>query len=152
MRVEVDQSGRNDQTNKKTVLALANGIGFSIAISAREKRKVAAALKLRKSDWSTALTNIFVFSTLLYLLLKERIGKITEAIVDVEYPGKETIIKDRVMLICRKHGIAVQKDQFVFKHVGKKSLAHKLAYRVYKGIIKPGKTISAEEVLAEFGK
>ena len=73
MQVEVDQSGKVEQTNKVTVLAFANGVEWSILISASQKRKVLAVLKERRPQWSTRLTIVYVFSVLVYLLVKDHI-------------------------------------------------------------------------------
>lgn len=152
MHVEVDQSGRIDQTNKPTVLAMANGDHYSVRVSAVEKRKILQALRRQKPRWSTALINVFVFSTLLFFLLKERIKKITLAVIDEEFTGHEPLIKDRIMTLCRSQGIVVYKDQIAFKQVTKKSPSHKLAWRVYNSLIKPDLTLTAEDVLREFGE
>jgi hypothetical protein len=150
MQAEVDQSGRIEQTNRPTVLAIANGVQYSVRISAREKQRLLATLKQSKPDWSTAFINILVFSTFLYLLLKGQVQKLTLVTIDQEFPGHEPLIKDRVMTLCRRQGIEVQKEQLTFREIGKKSPAHKLAWQVYNKLVKPGQTVSAEDVLAEF--
>jgi hypothetical protein len=150
--VELDQSGRFDQTNKATVLAIANGRAFSIRISAADKRSVTEVLKRRRPKWSAALTNVLVFATLVFLLLKDHIEDLSLVIIDPEYPGHEALIKDRVMTLCRRRGIPIFKDQLTFDHIGKKSPAHKLAWSVYNGLEKPDRTLSADEVLLEFGE
>ena len=152
MQVEVDQSGRVDQTNKVTVLAFANGVERSILIPAIQKRKVLAVLKRRRPEWSRALVNVYVFSVLVHLLVKDHIEKLSPIIIDKEYPGHEAVIKNRILTLCRRRGIVVHKDQIVFANIGKKSPAHKLAWRVYNRLVDPDQALSAHDVLTEFGE
>ncbi len=149
MRAEVDQSGKVEKSQQDTVLAVANGIRFTIRISAREKRKVEQTLMRQKPYLTKRLIHVYVFSVLLYLLLRDRITHLDQVIIDPEYQGHEPIIKDRLMTWCRRRGIRVYADQIAFQHVGKKSPAHKAGVAVFRGEIKPDREISAEEVLAE---
>ena len=99
-----------------------------------------------------AFPHVLIYSTLLYLLLKDYMEKLDRVVIDREYTGHEALIKDRVMALCGRRGVSVNRDQVVFDWVGKKSPAHKLAYRAYKGVMKPDRLISASEVLAELGE
>lgn len=117
-QVEIDQSGRIDQTNKPTVLAMANGTCYSIILPASQKRSVLVALRQRKPNWSAARVYTQIFSTLLYLLLRPHIETIGLAVIDTEFPGYEGAIKERVMALCRSQGIGAYKDQLTFKSVG----------------------------------
>ena len=74
------------------------------------------------------------------------------ATIDTEYPGFESVIKNRLLTLSWRDGLKVQKDQLAFGQIGKKSPAHKVAYQVYKGLDKPDRVISAADVLAEFGE
>lgn len=98
-----------------------------------------------------------MFATLLYLLLKDDIERMGRVIVDTEFSGAENQrdIKDWVLTLLRRQGIRVYRQQLVFQqiHRGKKEPpAHKLAWRVFKGYVKPDKIITAEDVLGEFSK
>lgn len=152
MQVEVDQSGKVEQTNKVTVLAFANGVERSILISASQKRKVLAVLKKRRPQWSTRLTIVYVFSVLVYLLVKDHMEKLSLIIIDKEYPGHEAVIKNRILTLCRRRGIVIHKDQIVFANIGKKSPAHKLAWKAYNRLVDPDQVLSAHDVLTEFGE
>ena len=112
--VEVDQSGRIDRTNKPTVLAMANGKEYSIRITASDKQEVLKTLRQRRPRWSTAHINIFAFSVLLFLLLKDHIEKLDLAIIDPEFTDHEPVIKNRVLTLCRKHGLRAYQDQLTF--------------------------------------
>lgn len=157
MQVQVDQSGKVNETNRPTALAMANGMDFSIRISAREKRKVVEELRRRRPGWKSKQIYLRMFATLLYLLLKDDIERMGRVIVDTEFSGAENQrdIKDWVLTLLRRQGIRVYRQQLVFQqiHRGKKEPpAHKLAWRVFKGYVKPDKIITAEDVLGEFSK
>jgi len=89
---------------------------------------------------------------LLYLLLRDHLEGLALAIIDPEYPGFEPVIKNRILTLCLRQGVKVYKDHLTFQLVGKKSPAHDLAIKVFKGKALPDQEISAEEVLAEFGE
>ena len=152
MQVEVDQSGKVGQTNKVTVLAFANGVQRSVLLPGTQKRKVLEVIKRRRPEWSSALVHVYVFSVLVYLLIKDHTQKLSLVIIDREYLGHEGVIKNRILTLCRKRGLVVHKDQIVFANIGKKSPAHKLAWRVYNRLIDPDQVLSAHDVLAEFGE
>jgi hypothetical protein len=152
MQADVDMSGRIEETNRPTVVALANGAVASIFISPRDKRKVIETLKRRKPERERKYIYIRVFSALLFLLLEHEIGKLSLVVVDPEYPGYEADIKDWVLTLCRRNVVPVLRDQIMFRQVGKKSPAHELAYQTYKGKLQPDRIITAEEVLRLTGK
>jgi hypothetical protein len=89
MQIEVDMSGRIEETNRPTVLALANGLSFSIRITAREKRLAIARLEQQKPELSRRLIHVLLFSNLLFLLLKDHMGKLDLVEIDPEYQGYE---------------------------------------------------------------
>ena len=151
MQAEVDQSGRIDQTNRPTVLAISDGISLSILISARDKQAVLVALRRIKPKWSTAAIHIHVFSALLHLLLCDVLSRMDLVIIDPEFPGHEALIKDRLLTLCRGKGVTVHNDQITFHRIGRKSPAHSLAWQVYTGLSDPDRVISLQDVMAEFG-
>lgn len=152
MQVEVDQSGKVEWTQKATVLALANGVSFSILISAMAKRETLRELESRRPRRSRKMHRILVFATLLFLLLKEHIEELSYIIVDDEYMGYGPTIKEHVLNLFRKHGISVDPNVISTHRIGKKSPAHDLAIKVFKGKVAPDREVGSVEVLAQFGK
>jgi hypothetical protein len=150
MHAEVDQSGKIEWTQKPTALALANGTRFSIFVSAKTKRDIFNALKLRRPDRGEAKLHILVFATLLFLLLKDHISRLDGVVVDVEYQGHDRAIKEHFLNLCRRHKIKTPPYLLSFHLVGKKSPAHDLAIAVFRGDVKADVEIRVEEVLAEF--
>jgi hypothetical protein len=66
VRVEVDQSGKVELTQHPTVLAFANGIQFSIFVSAQAKREILEELEKRRPTNNSTHHHILVFATLLF--------------------------------------------------------------------------------------
>ena len=149
MHADVDMSGRIEETNRPTALGLANGMSYSVLISAREKRRAIATVGQLYPHWRRRLIHVRLFSTTLYLLLQSHMHQVDLVTIDPEYPGHERDIKDWVLTLCRRQGLRVYADQMAFQRVGKKSPSHRLAYGVYKGQYKPNQVITAEDLLAE---
>jgi len=152
MQADVDMSGCIEETNRPTVLALANGVTVTIIMSAKDKRTVIETLRQRKRKRERKFIHVRAFSTLLFLLLERHIEKLAAVIIDPEYPGYEADIKDWGLTLCRRNNLPVHRDQIVFRQVGKKSPSHSLAYRTFKGKTQPTRRIVAEGVLKLVGK
>ncbi len=152
MQADIDMSGRIEETNNPTAIALADGVSFSVLISGAEKRKAIAALKKQQPERDVNLLHIFVFTVLLYYLVQPFMKRLAQVRIDLEYPGHDAVIKNRVLTLCRNAGIEVKADQVTIGQVGKKSPAHKLAYSVYLRKRKPDRVITAREVLLFFRK
>jgi hypothetical protein len=93
---------------------------------------------------------MLVFSTLLFLLLKDHIYRLSRVTVDVEYDGHSATIKEHVLNLFRRHRIMLDPEMLHFRRIGKKSPAHDLALKVFNYKVLPSQKITAEEVLAEF--
>jgi hypothetical protein len=152
MRVEVDQSGRIDQTDRPTVLALANGKKYSICISATTKRECLHQLR-QKWRGVTPTPNLYVlvFATSLYLLLKSHISHLTQVVIDTELPGHEGTIKDHLLNLCWRSGLKITAEVISFRQIGKKSPAHDAAIQVFRGKVQPNQKVSVKDLLDEFG-
>ena len=145
MKAEIDQSGKIEQLNTHTVVALANSVNFAIYISSKEKIKLYKALRtavLRRRD-----QNALVFATLVYLIII-KVGKRLDGVfIDIEYSGKNDFIKEVIVKISNKDSYKLLPD-INFRLVGKSSKAHALGIDIYR---KKDKTkavvIKAEDVL-----
>lgn len=144
MNIEIDQSGKVEQTNKDTVIAFSDDKFKSIFISAKDKREIQKVFReIRKS-------RVFVyklFSILIFLLIKKHIKRIDQIIIDQEYPGKAKLIKNFLLQEIRRIKRDFSKDNIIFKRVGKKSRAHFIAYGVAIGKRKPDIEVTAKDVL-----
>lgn len=136
MKVEIDQSGKIENTGKPTVIAFSDGRkNKSLIMFAGEKQK------LQKHFRKIGKPNLFVYMTfavLICLLIKgER--SIDEIIIDREYAGQEALIKSYLMQFLKKSGRNFDKRRIYFREIGKKSPAHDCAvesYRLKKAVIK----------------
>ncbi|MBU4332144.1 hypothetical protein KKD19_02150 [Patescibacteria group bacterium] len=128
MKIEIDQSGKIEDTNRLTVVAFANGKVKSLKISSVEKQKLVKAM--RALDYPKKTFIFKIFAGLIYLLLRDE-KNIDEVIIDREYPGQEGVIKDVLSHLFRKFDR--QTPLITFHRIGKKGGAHKIANDIYKG-------------------
>ena len=141
-KLQIDQSGKIEQTNVNTVVALANGKYFTVVLRKKDKRIIE---KIFKKIGKIKSYPYIVFASLVAILLKEASVK-QRVVVDREYIGHENTIRERVL-----HYLLVlgenHEPMIVFGHVGKLSRAHDTAAKVGSKKIKPNKIVSIEEVL-----
>jgi hypothetical protein len=144
---EIDQSGRIEETNRATVLALADGIINTLVIPRGEAYSL-EALKSRRPKLSTTLRHVLVFSTLVFLLIKDHLTVLERVVIDLEYLGYEASIRQHILNLCRRRDLPTD-VRLTFQQIGKKSPAHELAIQVYRGKVTARKTVTALEVLSE---
>ncbi|MBU2544861.1 hypothetical protein KKC65_00185 [Patescibacteria group bacterium] len=141
MAYQIDQSGKVEDTNKLTIVALANGRVKSLKISAVEKQKLIKIMRIHDYPKKTFIYKIF--ASLIFLLLKNE--RIEGIIIDNEYPGHQAIIKDVLQRLFKKKN--KQAPEIMFAEIGKKSIAHKVALEVFRGKRKPDIIIGADDVI-----
>lgn len=129
---------------------MANGVKYSILVSAKTKRDCLQTLRRQWKNKNPKSLYIILFSTLVYFLLKNKVGDLSRVTIDTELSGHEGTIKEHVINLLRRKKIEVDPSIFNFWQVGKKSPAHKLAWQVFNGLIEPDRKITTEEILAEF--
>ncbi len=93
----MDMSGRIEETNRPTVIALANDISRTNFISAREKRILLNELKKKRPTRSAKLHHVLVFSTLVFYLIRDNIGELQQVTIDQAYSGYEASIKEHIL-------------------------------------------------------
>lgn len=143
MKVQIDQSNKIEQTQKDTVIALSNGVKFTVLIRAKDKRVIQNEFRLRGEPRNFI---VFTFSALLVFLLG-KVKPAVEVIVDREYKEKEDIIREKLILYSKRLAHDFDRSQITFKLVGKGSPAHKLAGKVAARKQNPDWRISAEEMM-----
>ena len=142
-RVYIDQSGKVENTELRTVIAYSNDINKSIEISSSEKRKI------QKLFRSVAKPNIFVyktFSCLIYLLVKDDLRRICEIVVDREYVGKEGLIKLYLARLIKREEESFDSSLISFAEIGKKSHAHIKCAATFKGSLRPDMVVKGEDL------
>lgn len=135
---------------RDTVLAIADGISYTIVIPAAIKR--ALLRRLREKGKSRTAAAVFAFSVGLYLLLKNVIQAVDQIIIDVEYMGWESEIKNTLMGYLRRDDSRFDQTRILFRHIGKESSAHRRAIEVARGRQKPNKRISEAEFFGAISK
>ncbi len=140
---EVDQSIKMNDLARDTVLAIANGISYTIVVPAAVKRTVMQ--HLREAGKSRTHAVVFAFAVALYLLLKNVIHMVDQICVDVEYMGHEAEIKNALVTYLRRDNPHFDSTRILFQHIGKKSSAHHCAIEVARRHRLPDKRIREEE-------
>lgn len=129
MKVEIDQSGRIEETNRNTIVGLANKeISFTALIPAKIKRQL---LEEFREQGKPKIFPIVIFAHAVLEIIKRSHLGITDLVIDVEYPGHEGTIANII-----NSGLEKEID-ISFKSIGKKSKAHYVAYGVFTGRNKP---------------
>lgn len=144
MVCEIDQSGKVEDTRKLTVVCFANGKAKTLLISATEKRKVLIAM--READRLRSNFIFRIFAGLIFLLIREE--KIDSLVIDREYPGHETVIRNVLLSLFDKNKI--KSPKIFFGQIGKKSQAHQEAIATFQGKRKADIEVVANDVLSIF--
>lgn len=142
MRIEIDQSGKIEDTSRLTVVAFSNGESQSVIILANEKRI------LHKHFRNLQKPRIFVyltFAVLIFSLIQKR-KNISQIVVDFEYPKQNSLIKSYLTQLIKYHKLSLDKRAISFSSIGKKSKAHKVANSAYKNK-RANFKITAKEIL-----
>lgn len=144
MIIEIDQSGKVEDTSKPTVIAFANGLERSILIAGKEKRELQ---KFFRRVGKRRMFIYHVFVILVFLLARDYVRKIDRLVIDPEYPGQEELLRrllwEKLHAVDRKFELS----QITFKRVGKGSPAHLLAWDVFTRKRKSDLRVKAKDVL-----
>ena len=148
MIIEIDQSGKVEETAKNTVVAFADNsekiIYRSILLPKREKRKLQ---QFFRDVGIPRRYNCQVFSALIFLLIRPYLQRLDRIIIDIEYPGQNELIRNLILEKVRPVYSEFDPRIIVFQQVGKGSLAHDRAYYTYKRKYKPDLKVGNKEVL-----
>lgn len=146
MTVEIDQSGKIEQLDTNTVVAYANGKTNSVRINASEKRKLVKKLRTSLIPRKDLYPIIFTIVTFIVLIELKPFPDVI--IVDEEYTGKDTIIKETLLKLILQNVNKNWKGSIRFKQVGKQSPAHRVAWLHHKQKrTKNSKIITARDIL-----
>lgn len=144
MYIQVDQSGRIEYTSRDTVIAFSNKTRKSVLIKAKDKREIQRIFRERGRG------RIFIyrtFASLIYTLIQDELDEITQIVIDQEYEGHESEIKNYLLQIIRKANKDFPKENITFKRIGRKSKAHTLAHKVYQKKAEPDIVVKAEDII-----
>lgn len=144
MNISIDQSSKIENTNKNTVVAYANLKQKSLLIKAEDKKNV------QKIFMAAGKPEVFIYKTfavLIFLLIKDDIRAISSITIDIEYTGKESLIKDYLLQLLRKYRKGFDKEKVCFRRIGKKDNAHRVAIETFRGKRKADRLVRYKDVL-----
>ena len=87
------------------------------------------------------------FAVLIFLLIKDDVRTICRITIDIEYTGKEALIKDYLLQLLRKYRKGFNKENICFRRIGKKDDAHKVAIETFRGKRKADRQVGYKAVL-----
>ncbi len=125
------------------MIAFSNRKSKSILIDRREKRE------LQKIFRENNKGHVFIFKTfaiLIFLLIRGDLHKIQHITIDLEYPGKDYLIKDYLLRMIREHR-SFDKRDINFSKIGRKTKVHELAINLYRGHVKPDIIVSKKDII-----
>lgn len=139
---QIDQSGKIEQTERNTVIALVNRTEFAAILKKAEKRELQRVFKtLNMQRFFPTLT----FSALIALIL-HNVSLKNKVTIDKEYFGHEQFIEKHVIVYLEFLGTKML-PTISFGHVGKLSNAHQYAYQVAVGKKKANLVVTKEQIL-----
>ena len=141
MRIEVDQSGKIEQLNKDTYIALSNHLQYCIKLPKKIKQEIIYENKTKIKQIIQKL-----FSICLFYCLKDYLDKAELIILDIEYPGWEPFIKRELVNIIKNDYHSFDRDIIIFDLITKNSKAHKVALKSFREEEKPNKILSKEDI------
>lgn|GEM_PF-555385 len=124
MAIEVDQSGKVEDTSKDTVVAYSNDTQYAVLVTRKVKRQIQEFFRLKGLN---RLFTYFLFSYVLYRVLV-KMAKTQRITVDVEYPGKEDLVRKLTGVFFKQ--TKKKAPEFNFGHIGNHPRAHYAAKNV----------------------
>jgi len=131
MKVEIDQSGKIEETNKNTVLAFSNGKHGVVLIRSKTKRQL---LEMFRRIGKPKLFIYRTFTAGIFLLVEPYITSLSTIAIDTEWLGKDRLISDIFSEFVQKRKV-LHKPNITFCFVGKNSPVHILAWITYKSLV-----------------
>jgi len=127
MKIEIDQSGKIENTNRSTVVAFSNKIVGVLVITAKEKKSVQ---KYFRQIGKPKLFIYITFIALIYYLIRKHIKDGDQMVIDREYPGYEKLITSSLKRWFKEKS-NIDNITITTAQIGKKSRAHDLAWKEF---------------------
>lgn len=143
--VEVDISGRVEDTATDTIFAFSNDVQHKISFPKKVKKECITTFRKLGKTGKTFYFELYCAG--LTILLKEHTKKISLITLDEEYRQRNKDIKQTFLNLFRKTGKSLTSNQIRFELIGKKSNAHVIAINCHRRRAKPNKIIRSEEIL-----
>ncbi|TSC91653.1 MAG: Uncharacterized protein CEN92_235 [Candidatus Berkelbacteria bacterium Licking1014_96] len=129
MKIEIDQSGRIEDTSKLSVVAYSNDHHKSLLITARDKKTIQVVFR------KMGQPKLFVyklFAVAIFVLIKNELKRIDQIIIDREYTGYENLIKQLIFEIAERNKKEIEKDIIHFHSIGRRCNAHGVSIKAYR--------------------
>lgn len=139
--IEVDQSGKVEQFNMDTVVALSNDRKYAVLIPKKVKQEIFMSHKTQCDNLKYKM-----FSTALYYCIKNFIDENRLTLICTEYERKESIIKAFLVDLLKENNLYANYKLIRFGILTKKSPAHKLAISVFRKTKEPDIALSANHI------
>lgn len=141
MHIEIDQSGKIEQTNVDTVVAFRNSEQYSVLLEKKIKVEILSEYRNKHKDIHYRL-----FAILAFYCIRNYLTRIELIVVDIEYEGRDEDIKRNLLRLIWRIRPNFDKKLIKFSRIGKESNAHKVAYQTFAGKLAPNKIITKKEV------
>lgn len=138
MKFEIDQSGRIEETNRPTIISVANKeYSYTVKIDSKIKRLIQKKFQIIGKP---KMFGVYGFASGVIILVKSSKIKNSVIVIDIEYDGYNKILKE----IFTKY---LDKSlEYRFLNIGKSSPAHKSAYSTFKKNTKANYIVKLEEL------
>lgn len=146
MRIEIDQSGKVEDTAKPTVLAYVGSESRAIIIPASGKRKLQ---ELYRRIGQPRLFVYQVFALGVYRLIRH-MRQARAIVIDIEYPGKEKMLKGMIMTLLSVHGHP--EHDISFARIGSHPPVHYAAKDVFDRKKPADEVVTVEKLLQSIKK
>lgn len=144
--VEVDISGRVEDSATDTIFGFSNGLQYKISLPKKVKRECISTFRKLGKTGKTFYFELYCAG--LTILLKEHIKKISLITLDEEYRQRNKDIKQIFLNLFRKTGKSLTSDQIRFELIGKESNAHIIAINCHRRRAKPNKILKSDEIFS----
>jgi len=140
MYIEIDQSGKIEDY-MDTVVAFRNREQYTVLLKRKIKTEILSEQRNKYKDIKYRL-----FAILIFYCIKDYLGRINLITIDNEYEGREADIKKHLLKFILEYHPSFDKRLIRFSSIGKKSYAHRLAYKTFTGKLSPNRIITKKEV------
>ena len=141
MHIEIDQSGKIEQTDMDTIVAFRNSEQYSVLLKKKIKVDILNRYRNKFKD-----VHYRLFAILVFYCIKNYLHKIQLIVIDIEYERRDIDIKKHLIRFIWKEYSNFDKKLIKFSRIGKDSRAHRLAYQTLIGKLAPNKIITKNEV------
>lgn len=144
MRIQIDQSGRLEQLNTKTVIAGSNSESQSLTLLVKTKQQLKR--RLQKTLVPARDLPAVLFGVVIFILLQEFKQRPTAVDIDEEYSGKSDMIEETILKLYSQLHERVPVMRFI--RIGKHANAHRVAWKTHRQKrVSNSKVVPEKEIL-----